>query len=299
MKKYFNKKWCDRYDGWRVNNVDPLMLMVPFFMRSRSDSQVAYNQIVDLEPVEKFTKSLRDKYPNISIPVIVAAALVRLLAYRPHLNRFVIHNKLYARKFIKFSLAVKESLTDDAPENMAIIEFEPEDTLDDVIRKITKAVSENKVSDVGTGTSKAISILKNLPSGIFRLFVNFIFCVDKHGGLPKFLVNISPWHSSAFITNMGSIGIDSVYHHLYEFGTSSFFVSIGKKNKNYVMNAEEELVAKRSIEFKFVIDERVCDGFYYAKSMRLLTKILNNPEQLLLPPDEVIVDEGVARERIA
>ena len=298
MKQYYKYKRTDRKDGWRVSNIDPLMSMIPFFLRSRTESQVAYRQVIELETADNFIKELKPKYPEINITIVVVAALVRMLATRPYINRFVINNKLYARNSIKLALAVKQNMSDDAPENMSMTEFEPEDTIFDVMEKFSKSIESNRVDDVSTGTNKAMSILKKFPSFLFRFAVKVLFFLDKHGWLPKTLINISPWHCTGFITSMGSIGVDSVYHHLYEFGTSSFFVSIGMKSKNYVMNEEENLVPKRSIEFKFVIDERICDGFYYGKSMRQFMRIMNNPYQLLEPPEEVIVDNGVGRERI-
>jgi hypothetical protein len=120
--------------------------------------------------------------------------------------------------------------------------------------------------------------------------------LDKIGIMPKFIFNASPWHCGIFLTNIGSLGVESIYHHLYEFGTCSMFVAMGKKSKRHSFNRSGELSAYKSILLKFVMDERICDGFYYASSMRMLEKILHDPSVLLSPPKKVVIDEGVGRE---
>jgi len=136
-----------------------------------------------------------------------------------------------------------------------------------------------------------------LPDLSMRIVVWMLLWLDKVGLMPKFIEKASPWHCSVFLTNIGSIGVESIYHHLYEFGTCSMFVAMGKKSRRHNLNKHGELVASKTILLKFVLDERICDGFYYASSMRILSKILSNPELLLLPPVSVNVDEGVGRKR--
>jgi pyruvate/2-oxoglutarate dehydrogenase complex dihydrolipoamide acyltransferase (E2) component len=118
------------------------------------------------------------------------------------------------------------------------------------------------------------------------------------GMMPKFINKASPWHSSIFLTNIGSIGVESIYHHLYEFGTCSMFCAMGKKTRRHTVDKNGDMNSHKSIQLKFVLDERICDGFYYASSMRLLNKILSNPASLLLPPEQVNIDEGVGKKRI-
>lgn len=137
-----------------------------------------------------------------------------------------------------------------------------------------------------------------LPDLAMRIVVFLLLWLDKVGLMPKFIGKASPWHCSVFLTNIGSIGVESIYHHLYEFGTCSMFVPMGKKSRRHSFNKHGELAASKSILLKFVLDERICDGFYYASSMRMLSKTMNNPASLLTPPEKIIVDEGVGKKRI-
>jgi hypothetical protein len=128
-----------------------------------------------------------------------------------------------------------------------------------------------------------------------RFVVWMLLTLDKVGLMPKLIFKASPWHSSIFLTNIGSLGIESIYHHLYEFGTCSIFTAMGKKSRRHNINHQGEVTSYKSILLKFVLDERICDGFYNASSMRMLNKILSNPSQLLVPPESVILDDGVNR----
>ena len=60
---------------------------------------------------------------------------------------------------------------------------------------------------------------------IFNIFRRWS---DK-GRLPRSLTDGDSNHCSAFVTNLGSIGLKCGYHHLANFGTNSIFVVIGFK----------------------------------------------------------------------
>lgn len=161
-----------------------------------------------------------------------------------------------------------------------------------------KLIQDNKVNIENNETDKLANIINLLPDFALRSLVWLFYQLDKVGMLPPSLLKASPFHSSAFITHVGTLGIPPVYHHLYEFGTTSMFLAIGKKEFEYSMDENEKMQKDRTIGLKFTLDERVCDGYYYAKSMREFSKYLHNPELLLTPPVEVIVDPGVGGKRI-
>ena len=295
---YYKWSWGDRYDGWRVRKVDPVFSVIPYFLRTRMDAQNYFEERVSIDHIEKFIKEQKELIPDLSIMHIVMAALVRLISQRPHLNRFVMWNKIFARNHVTFSIAVKRSLSDNGEETLIKPQFLPSDTLQDIVRK-TREEQENNQQPGQQNSSDLISkILGMLPDLSMRFVVFLLLWLDKVGLMPKFIEKASPWHCSVFLTNIGSIGVESIYHHLYEFGTCSMFVAMGKKSRRHSFNKHGELAASKSILLKFVLDERICDGFYYASSMRMLSKIMNNPASLLTPPEKIIVDEGVGKNRI-
>lgn len=147
-----------------------------------------------------------------------------------------------------------------------------------------------KFKDDGNNTDIAANILGSLPGAVKRFFVFACRNLDKKGLMPKAINRLSPFHSSIFITQVGSLGIDSIYHHLYEFGTTSAFVAIGKKESENVTCQDGSIVTKKYVTLRFVLDERICDGFYYASAVKLLKSYLKNPEILLTPPEKIVED---------
>ena len=296
--KYYRWSLGDRYDGWRVKKVDPIFSVVPFILPKRVDSEVFFEVKMPIDIVEEFIRQHKKDIPHFSIMHVVMASLVRLFSQRPYLNRFIVWNKIFARNHVSFALAIKRSMSDEGEETVINPYFLPTDTLQDIVRKTNLELENNQ--QVGQeNSSDAISkIMGFFPDFLLRSIIYLVKLLDKVGIMPKLFFEASPFHTSLFLTNLGSIGIESIYHHLYEFGTCSIFCAMGKKTKTNVVNNDGSIKSIKSLKLKFVLDERICDGFYYASSMRMLEKILNNPSLLLLPPDKVIVDEGVGRKRV-
>ena len=292
---YFHWRLGDRYDGWRLRNVDPMFSIAPFILKSRVDSHVLFEIKVPIDKIETFIRTHKEDIPDLSIMHVVMASLVRLMSQRPNLNRFVMWHKLFARNHVNFSIAIKRSMSDTAEETIIKPYFLPTDTIAEIVRKTnTELINALKKSEVSS-TDSLSKLLGMFPDFLLRSVVYSLTFLDKIGLMPKIVNHASPFHSSFFLTNLGSIGVESIYHHLYEFGTCSMFVAMGRKKKENVVEKDGEIKSKKSILLKFVLDERICDGFYYARSMRLLEKILSDPDDLLNPPKEVFIDKGVRK----
>lgn len=296
--KYYKWSFGDRYDGWRVKKIDTVFRVIPYFLRTRMDAQNFFEEKLVIDDLEEFIKKHKEDIPDLSIMHIIIAALVRLFAQRPNLNRFVIWNKIFARNHLNVSIAVKRSLSDDGEETLIKPFFMPTDTLYDVVNKVKAELDNNQKTGQKNGSDAVAGFIGKLPDFLLRFVVFVLLWMDKVGIMPKIINKVSPWHCSIFLTNIGSIGVESIYHHLYEFGTCSIFVAMGRKSKENIIDKEGNIETQKSILLKFVLDERVCDGFYYASSMRTLNKILANPEILLTPPAKVNIDEGVGKKRI-
>jgi len=296
--KYYRWSFGDRYDGWRVRKVDALFSVVPFILTTRVDSQVFFEVKISIDTIETFIRKYKEEIPDLSIMHVVMASLVRLFSQRPYLNRFIVWNKIFARNHMSFSLAIKRSMTDEGEETVIKPYFLPTDTLQDVVRKTKLELTNNQQVGQENSSDSISKLMGFLPDFLLRSVIFFVKQLDKIGLMPKVFFEASPFHTSLFLTNLGSIGIESIYHHLYEVGTCSIFAAIGRKNKKNILNKDGSIMPTKSMLLKFVIDERICDGFYYASSMRMLEKILSDPSVLLLPPEQVIVDDGVGKKRI-
>ena len=246
MRDYYKKMPGDRKDGWKLRNVPLFFTVVPFIMRTRLDSQNYYEETLDVEPMMDFLKAHKEDMPNISMMTIFVAAMVRMISQRPALNRFVVHNKLYAHNSITISIAIKRTMSDDGEETMIKPSFDPRDTLQDVQRRLDEAIAEAMNHEEGTGIDGVAGLLGKLPAWLFRFAVSMIHFLDNRGWLPEKLVQASPWHCSAMYTNVGSLGIGPIYHHLTELGTYSTFIAMGKRERHTVYDENGDAAVEKT-----------------------------------------------------
>ena len=189
------------------------------------------------------------------------------------------HGNLYARNKIYVSLVIKKNFSDEGTETSIKLPFDGTENIFEIKEKLDSAIEKNKDNAVTNNTDNLAKALSLIPGGAVRLAVKFLTFLDKHGIMPKSIIEASPFHTSVFLTNVGSLGIDSIYHHLYNFGTTSMFFAMGKKKKSYVYD-DDEIHEEKCITLAFVGDERICDGYYYATSFKQLSKYLKKPELL-------------------
>ena len=272
-----------RSDGKVLKHVSPEFKVIPNIMLERSDSQVFFNQDVAINSIDEYIKKKADEGEKFTLMEVVFAAVLRIMAERPKLNRFAINGRIYTRNYLSISLTIKKSLSDDADDSNLKFYFDGTETIYEVRDMIRKELAENKGDDDdNSGTDKFANKLTSVPYGIVMFAVKILRRMDKWNMLPKKVIKVSPFHTSAYITNVGSLGINSIYHHLYNFGTTSMFFAIGKKKKSLIYE-DDEIKEERCINLAFVGDERICDGYYYAHSFRELCKYLSKPELLEKP----------------
>jgi hypothetical protein len=287
----YKKRFGDRYDGRLLRTIDPFFKLIPYIMNTRLDSQNLFEEKIDITNIEKFIKEQRIQgNKEISFLHILIAALVRTLAQKPGLNRFIAGQHIYARKDILVSLAVKKEMTEESPETTIKVKFEPTDTVYDVASKLNRLIAENKNIESNNDTDKMATLFMKCPRLILKFVVWLIKLLDYFGIMPKAIHKVSPFHTSVFVTDLGSLGIKSIYHHLYEFGTTSIFVSFGLKQREKVIDVNNQIVEKKYISVKIVSDERIVDGFYYARAFNLFNSLLKQPEKLLIPPENIVED---------
>ena len=268
-----------RSDGKKIKKLTPIFKIMPCVMLDRADSQVYFKQDIALKYLDEYIDRKAKEGIRLSYMNIIYAAIVRIIGERPRLNRFAMNGALYQRDKIYVSLVIKKSLTDDGVETPLKLPFNGDENIFEIKEKLDAAIEKNKDIEVSNKTDKLVSILSAIPSGLIRAIVKFLMFLDKHGVMPKKIIEASPFHTSVFLTNVGSLGIDSIYHHIYNFGTTSMFFSMGKKKKSYIYE-DEEFKEEKCITLAFVGDERICDGYYYASSFKLLLKYLKKPELL-------------------
>ncbi|NLK87100.1 MAG: 2-oxo acid dehydrogenase subunit E2 [Clostridiaceae bacterium] len=290
MTKY-KRRFGDRYDGRRIRSLDPFYRIVPFIMRYRSDSQNFFEEKIEIGHAESYLRKRRKSTGvKISMLHVMIAAMVRTIALRPALNRFIAGQNIYARNEILVSLAIKKEMKVDSPETTVKFKFEPTDTLSEIAQKINRQIEENKVPDTKNDTDKVARLFMLCPGLLVKLLVFLIRSMDYLGIMPKVIHRVSPFHTSFFITDLGSIGIQPIYHHLYDFGTTSIFIAFGIKTREKVIDSNNEIKEKRFIKMKVATDERIVDGHYYASAFKLYKALVQNPERLEVHPGKLEPD---------
>ena len=268
-----------RSDGRKLKSIPPFFKIIPQVMRTRGDSQVYYDYDIPITQMDEYINKKAEEGIKISYMNIIYAAMVRLIAQRPQLNRFIMNGRTYARNDIYISLAIKKSLSDDGEETTIKLHFNGTENIFEIKEKLDKVILENKDTTKENDTDILAKTLSLIPTFFLKIAVSFIMFLDKHGMLPKTIINASPFHTSAFLTNVASLGIDAIFHHLYDFGTTGLFLAMGKKKKSYIYE-DEEFKQEKCISLAFVCDERICDGYYFASSVKIFNRYLKKPELL-------------------
>ncbi|NLY60655.1 MAG: 2-oxo acid dehydrogenase subunit E2 [Clostridiales bacterium] len=279
----------NRYDGRRLRTISPFVKIIPYIMPKRSDAHVFSKMVVETDKINAY---IREKYKNglrLTYLHLFIAVFVRVIAQRPKLNRFVMNNKYYARNRIWISMAIKRTLKDEGEETTVKFSFTGRENIFEIADIIDKVIKENKAVDTGNETDRLAHIIMSLPNFLVKFLMGIIRQMDKWNLLPGALIEASPFHTTMFITYLKSIKLDYVYHHIYDFGNTGIFISLGKEKKVPVVQ-KNEVVIKRVCEMGIAIDERICDGLYLSNSVKLIEKYLTDPYLLEERLEEIVND---------
>ena len=283
----FNK----RPDGRAIKNLEPMQMIMPYIMKTRTDSMNMYEDSFACEPWDAYIKEKAAEGISLGYMHIIIAAVVRLIALRPQLNRFCMNGKIYARPKIWVSFVVHPTLRDESVGTTIKLCFEGTETILEIAEKINEAIAKETVNRKGENdTDKLLrTLMKKIPGPLIKFVVNTLMWMDKHNIMPKAIVELSPFHTSFFVTNLKSLGINHIYHHTYNFGTTGLFFAMGKEKQVPVVKGNE-ITTQKEMGFGLVSDERFCDGLYFALSLRKLRRFMLNPAVLEKPLDKKVED---------
>lgn len=273
-----------RADGKRVKNADLLYTVVPYIMTERSDSMNMITLDIPVEPMHNYINEKRKEGVSISHIALFLAAYVRTMAEFPKLNRFVVARKIYDRNEICVGMVVMKPGEDG--NTMSKLYFEPTDTVFDIQNKIDAYYDKNIREGHTNSTDKLADTLGKIP-GLLSIGVPILKQLDRWGLLPKAIIDASPFHASMSITNLASIRTNHIFHHCYNFGTTSVFISMGNM-RQVAFEEKGETVFKRCLPFGVVMDERIAPGSYFAKAFTRIRRALADPKSMEVPfiPEE-------------
>ncbi len=266
---------------------------MPYVMPMRCDAMVYLSHDLEYEPLMRYIAlKARTEQVKITFLELVIAAYIRAISQVPEINRFIINKQYYNRTELTCSMVVLMDTQDGSvKENTIKIKFDPSDTIFDVRARVTKKVEENRKDEISSSVIKIAKFVLKVP-GLTSGIVWFLRCLDRYGILPGFLIDELPFHAGLWLTNNASIGLKSVYHHIYNFGNSSLFFAIGTPDRGFIINAKGDPVRYATIPVGITVDERVCAGATFAKLFAIMKKCLKNPELLETPPETVYYNDG-------
>lgn len=281
------RRWGDRWDAYRLRGLDPVHVMMPYMFGDRTSNEAVLGEVMDLTEVDKYLAKKNAQNPEFKYTWFhfITAAISKAILLRPKMNYFIAGGRYYERKKIQVAFNVKRQFSDDAEESMAKFVLDPEggspmEQVHDYVHKfVTKVRKENQ----NVGVDDMLKFLSHLPRFAWRIMSWALKRMEYYGIYPKSLAMDDPCYSSAYLTNLGSIKMNADYHHLFNWGTISFFVTIGEKKMRPYFKEDGSYEMRNTIKLGLTIDERIADGYYFAKTLRLVRKIFQNPELLDAP----------------
>ncbi len=279
----------DRKDGVLLRDLPSIQFITGIIYPNRCDNEAYISERIDLTPIKEFIarkNETESDFPYTFFHVIVTA-LVKTIMLRPKLNRFIANQNFYLRNNISASFVVKKEFSDHGAEALATLRAKEDDTVETVHEYIRSQVKSCRSEGVDP-TTDSMDMLNKLPRFVGKTAVKFIMWLDKHGWVPASMIETDPYYSSVVISNLGSIKLKSGYHHLTNWGTCSLFCLIGEIKKRPIFFDDGHYEMRPTVDLGLTVDERIADGYYYSKTVRLLKKLLENPELLELPLNEEV-----------
>ncbi len=291
-EKTIKKRWGDRKDATLLRHEDALHFVMGVVYPSRPDNEAYISERIDLTNINAYIekKNAEDIDFKYTFFHVIVAAVMKTVTLRPKLNRFYVNGNYYQRDKVTSAFVVKKEFTDESEEKMAFLEAKPEDTVDtlhNVIRDIVRSTRSGKQNS----TDDSMDLFNRMPRFLAKAILHFLMFLDKRGWVPQSLIADDPNYASVFLSNLGSIKLKCGYHHLSTWGTASIFVIIGEKRWTPLYNKDGFVKVYESIDLGLTVDERIADGYYYTKSIRLLKYLLEHPEELEKPLAEEVAYE--------
>ena len=289
----YHPTWGDRIDGRKIRTLAPMAQITAYFQVERNACSNFFEESFEITNIDRYIRQKRrEGYTDFGITHVLLAAYVRGIAKYPQLNRFINGQKVYSRGTdIQYNMVIKKTMSVDSPDTSFKVHLHPGDTAVDVYNKMNEAVKKIKATqELDSNLDSLIMTLNLIPSVVLKFVVWLLKLLDYFGLLPRFLLELSPFHGSLFYTSMGSLGIPPIYHHLYDFGNLPCFGAFGCKRRAFEVQEDGSVVQRKYVDMKFVLDERIVDGFYYATFFKYFRRLLAHPEVLDNPPETIEKD---------
>ena len=279
----------DRRDGVLLRELDSLHYITGIIYPNRCDNEAYVSLRIDLTAMNEYLarKNETEKDFPYTMFHLIVAALLKTITLRPKMNRFIVNSNFYQRNEVSAAFVVKKQFSDTGAEALAVLHGKDDFTVADVHEYIRSQVQECRSEKVDP-TTDVMDYLNKIPRFISKAAIRILMWLDKHGWVPKDIIATDPYYNSVVISNLGSIKLKCGYHHLTNWGTCSMFCIIGEKKKTAFFDEDGTMTMRETLDLGLTIDERLADGYYYSKSVRLLKYLLEHPEELEKPIKEEV-----------
>ena len=278
-KKKANKEY-EKDKFHRVRGIAPMSRIVPYIMETRSGAQNFIFDKINMPKIDEYIKKKQAQgLTYFNIMHVILASYIRACSQRPAINRFIRGDKIYSRKKVEVAMVVKKEMSLDSPDTVIKAVIDPSATAEEVYERFNAKIEEYRQAP-NSGFDKLAKVLNFIPGLFLRWTVKFLRFLDYFGLIPRCLTKLSPFHATVFITSMGSLGIPPVVHHLYDFGTLPTFIAFGSRQREFLVNEDGSVTRNSYVEVTYNLDERICDGFYYASALKLMRTYFKKPELL-------------------
>ncbi|MCL1906550.1 MAG: 2-oxo acid dehydrogenase subunit E2 [Propionibacteriaceae bacterium] len=279
MSTKTRKKRGDRYDATRVKMPYGLNSLFPYMMKGRNESIAYFPYTIEVENLLEYVDKHKGTDKEVTVFQVVLLTLLKVLRERPALNRYIIGRRMYQRKNVVFSFIARRKMEDDAEETNVLVTLKPDDDRATVLAKLKGEIRGAKTGETKED-DKLIELFTKLPRSLLRLAIRLLQWWDFYFDTPGFLRGVDPLRCSVYFANLGSVGLGAPYHHLFEWGTCSLFVCIGKIQPTVVVGEDGQPAVRKTMDLRIALDERIADGYYDARALELLEKYIGDPSLL-------------------
>ena len=275
------RKWGDRYDAYRIRDIDGLHFYMAYLMPKRTEAEVYINEKIDVTELLSYIKEKNQSGERkVTLFHCIIAAVARTIKMRPLLNRYISGKRYYMRHEISMGFTIKKKFSDHSEETLMIYRPKDSENLCAITDRISPKVTEAKRENKGQSVDDILNIVKKLPKPLMNLFMAFINFADVHGLMPKSFSSVDTNYCTVLLSNLGSIKCDAVYHHLNNMGTNGIVITIGEIHKEMMIDENGNQDIRDVINIGVTLDERIADGFYFARSLKLIKHLFKNPALL-------------------
>lgn len=284
------KRFGDRHDSRRIRDINGMTQIMIDLKPDRCDSDVYINQKMDVTNLVKYVEEKKKTNQNLTYFHAFVTAIAMTIYNRPKLNRFVADRHMYEHDEVVISFVAKVSFEDKSEEMMIMVPVKSDDNIDTISKDISNKVkSLRNKTNKKEGANKAIDFLGKLPNIIRVPLLGILKWCDKKGKLPQSLVKDNLYYSSIIVSNLGAIKCGAIYHNITNFGTCSSLATMGEIKTEEYYDENDKKQKRKICEFGVNLDERIADGYYFAKSLKLVQYLFDNP-QLLEEKASTIID---------